>query len=93
MRFQALSLAVVWHDFLVHAGARAAPADHPGKALPLGEMAERWGVSVETIARVEDLGRQVDTSYQGWAKSRDRSGIHMKVTAEAQCCSASSVNP
>jgi hypothetical protein len=66
-------LAVVWHDFLVHAGADGMSADRKGPP-PAPEMAERWGVSVETIARVQDLGRQVDAAYQGWAKSRDRAG-------------------
>jgi len=41
--------------------------------LPI-ELAERWGVTLETLARVEELAKQVDTVYQEWVKSRDSGG-------------------
>jgi tetratricopeptide (TPR) repeat protein len=50
----------------------------PPPRLP-SEMAERWGVSLETLARVEELGRQVDAVYQEWVRSRDRGALEQAV--------------
>ena len=50
----------------------------PPPRLP-AEMAERWGVSLETLARVEELGRQVDAVYQEWVRSRERGALEQAV--------------
>eukprot|EP00802_Teleaulax_amphioxeia_P018033 Tamp_18211.p1 GENE.Tamp_18211~~Tamp_18211.p1 ORF type:complete len:370 (+),score=99.60 Tamp_18211:42-1151(+) len=47
------------------------------------EMAERWGVSSETLARIEELGRQVDAVYQEWVRSRDRGALQQAVELQS----------
>ena len=60
-----------------HLDVHASPQDVEsggGKPRSRSEAARRWGVTVETLTKVEELGREVDIVYQGWVNSRDRTG-------------------
>jgi len=70
---QVLAALFLADNFAVDA-RQGSEAAMEGKPRSPAETAERWGISVATMARVEALGQQVDTTYQGWVRSRDRAG-------------------
>lgn len=75
-RLQMLAAVFVFTDKLAVQGVDGQQQPPPRLQA---KMAERWGVSIETLARVEELGRQVDAVYQEWVRSRDRGALEQAV--------------
>ena len=44
------------------------------------ELAAAWGISVDTLGRVQELGKQVDTEYKTWTRSRDPQALKESIT-------------
>jgi len=84
---QVLAALFLADNFAVDA-RQGSEAAMEGKPRSTAETAERWGISVETMARVEALGQQVDMAYQGWVRSRDRAGNYYPYQVYRRDCIA-----